>query len=37
MWKIVFRWYGENHDPIPLAYIRQIPGVSGVVSMLIDV
>lgn len=37
MWKVVFRWYGETHDPIPLAYIRQIPGVSGVVSMLMDV
>lgn len=37
MWKVVFRWYGENHDPIPLAYVRQIPGVSGVASMLMDV
>lgn len=29
--ELCFRWYGEN-DSIPLKYIRQIPGVSGVVS-----
>jgi len=28
-----FRWYGAN-DNIPLSYIRQIPGVAGVVSAL---
>ncbi len=37
MWKVVFRWFGEHHDSIPLEYIRQIPGVHGVVGMLIDV
>jgi len=37
MWKVVFRWFGERHDPVPLEYIRQIPGVEGIVSMLIDV
>jgi mannonate dehydratase len=31
-----FRWFGPG-DPIPLAYIRQIPGVRGVVSALYDV
>ena len=31
-----FRWFGPA-DPIPLAYIRQIPGVRGVVSALYDV
>jgi mannonate dehydratase len=31
-----FRWFGPS-DPIPLAYIRQIPGVRGVVSALYDV
>ena len=31
-----FRWFGPT-DPIPLAYIRQIPGVRGVVSALYDV
>jgi mannonate dehydratase len=30
------RWFGPG-DPIPLAYIRQIPGVRGVVSALYDV
>ncbi len=31
-----FRWFGPE-DPIPLAHIRQIPGVRGVVSALYDV
>ncbi len=31
-----FRWFGPG-DPIPLAYIRQTPGVLGVVSALYDV
>lgn len=31
-----FRWFGPT-DPIPLDYIRQIPGVRGVVSALYDV
>lgn len=34
--KMVFRWYGSNFDPIPLSYIRQIPGVSGVVGTLME-
>lgn len=29
--KMVFRWYGEN-DPVKLSQIRQIPGVTGIVS-----
>ena len=33
---MTFRWFGPD-DPIPLAYIRHIPGVSGVVSALYDV
>jgi mannonate dehydratase len=33
---ITFRWFGPR-DPIPLAYIRQIPAVSGVVSALFDI
>jgi len=33
---MTFRWFGPA-DPIPLAYIRQIPGVRGVVSALYDV
>jgi mannonate dehydratase len=34
--QMTFRWFGAD-DPIPLAYIRQIPGVRGVVSALYDV
>jgi mannonate dehydratase len=33
---ITFRWFGPR-DPIPLAYIRQIPAVRGIVSALFDV
>ena len=31
-----FRWYGEGNDTIPLAYIKQIPGVSTIVWALHD-
>jgi mannonate dehydratase len=31
-----FRWFGSKVDPIPLRYIRQIPGVEGVVTTLYD-
>jgi len=31
-----FRWYGGN-DPVTLEYIRQIPGVKGIVSALYDI
>ena len=34
--EMTFRWFGAA-DPIPLAHIRQIPGVRGVVSALYDV
>jgi mannonate dehydratase len=34
--QMTFRWYGAG-DPIPLAHVRQIPGVRGVVSALYDV
>jgi len=34
--KMTFRWFGED-DPIPLRYVRQIPGVSGIVGALYDV
>ena len=33
---MTFRWFGPA-DPVPLAHIRQIPGVQGVVSALYDV
>ncbi|HHW03213.1 MAG TPA: mannonate dehydratase [Thermoanaerobacterales bacterium] len=35
--KMVFRWFGKGYDKIPLKYIRQIPGVSGVVTSLMDI
>ena len=30
---LTFRWFGPD-DPVPLAHVRQIPGVTGVVSAL---
>ena len=35
--QMTFRWYGEGNDPIPLAHIKQIPGVTGLVWALHDV
>lgn len=34
--KMVFRWFGKNHDCITLDYVRQIPGVTGIVTSLMD-
>jgi mannonate dehydratase len=34
--QMTFRWFGPD-DPIPLANIRQIPGVTGIVTALYDV
>ena len=33
---MTFRWFGPD-DPIPLQHIRQIPGVTGIVTALYDV
>jgi len=33
---MTFRWYGES-DPVKLEYIRQIPGLYGIVSAIYDV
>lgn len=33
---MTFRWFGDA-DPVSLAYIRQIPGMYGIVSALYDV
>jgi mannonate dehydratase len=35
--KMVFRWFGESNDSIPLSHIRQIPGVEGIVWALHDI
>jgi mannonate dehydratase len=35
--KMVFRWFGVKDDPIPLAYIRQIPAVTGIAGTLPDI
>jgi mannonate dehydratase len=32
--KMTFRWYGSKDDPIPLRYVRQIPGMSGLMGLL---
>jgi mannonate dehydratase len=34
--RMVFRWFGEGNDTVPLSYIKQIPGVTGVVWALHD-
>ncbi len=34
--KLTFRWQGEQ-DKVPLPYIRQIPGMTGIVSAVYDV
>lgn len=34
--KMTFRWYGKD-DPVTLEKIRQIPGVTGIVSAIYDV
>lgn len=34
---MVFRWFGEGNDFIPLQHIKQIPGVEGLVWALHDI
>ena len=34
--QMTFRWYGKT-DPVTLEKIRQIPGVTGIVSAIYDV
>ena len=34
--KMTLRWYGKEHDTVSLKHIRQIPGVSGVITTLYD-
>jgi len=35
--KMSFRWYGHENETFPLEYVRQIPGMHGIVSGLFDV
>lgn len=35
--QMTMRWFGPEEDKIPLEYIRQVPGVEGVVGALYDV
>jgi mannonate dehydratase len=35
--KMTLRWYGTGHDSVTLEQIRQIPGVTGVITMLYDI
>lgn len=35
--KMGFRWFGKGHDSITLGEIRQIPGIYGVVTSLMDI
>lgn len=35
--RMVFRWFGNGNDSIPLQHIKQIPGVEGVVWALHDI
>ena len=30
--KMTFRWYGSAIDPIPLKYVKQIPGMTGLMG-----
>jgi mannonate dehydratase len=32
--KMTFRWFGKDSDPVKLNYIKQIPGVSGIMGFL---
>ena len=34
--KMTLRWYGPGHDTVTLEQIRQIPGVTGVITTLYD-
>lgn len=34
--EMTFRWYGSKFDTVTLQQIRQIPGVTGVITTLYD-
>ena len=35
--EMTLRWYGSKNDSVTLQQIRQIPGVTGVISALHDI
>ena len=35
--KMTLRWYGPGYDSVTLEQIRQIPGVTGVITTLYDI
>lgn len=35
--EMTFRWYGSNEERIKLSDIRQIPGIKGIVGMIMDI
>ncbi len=35
--KLIFRWFGSNDDSVSLKHIKQIPGITGVVSALQEI
>jgi hypothetical protein len=35
--RMTLRWFGEGHDNIPLAHMRQVPGIHGIAATLMDI
>jgi len=35
--KMTMRWYGKQDDPVKIEYIKQVPGMTGIVGALFDV
>ena len=35
--KMTLRWFGKDFDSVTLQQIRQIPGVTGVITTLYDI
>lgn len=35
--QMTMRWFGSTEDKVSLEYIRQVPGVEGVVGALYDI
>ena len=35
--EMTFRWFGEGYDSVTLPQIRQIPGVTGIITTLYNI